>query len=271
MKKIFFAFLLTTFLSIQLYSQLIQDQGAVSTSMAGLNVTENNLWSINNNVGNLATLESTQAGLSVNNRFLISDLISGTIAFAIPLNNKAIGINYSNFGNENYQYHTAGIGYSMTLGDHVSAGVKFNYHNINLGNFYGSSSIISGDIGISAELSDELKFGAAIKNPTLSKLADYEDERLPTLIQIGFDYLISEQLHTLIAIEKDIMYPASVKAALIYQPMKSIVLRGGVGTQPTTAAFGIGTSIKSLNIDLATQYHQVLGFSPEISINYCFK
>ena len=159
----------------------------------------------------------------------------------------------------------------MTLGDHVSAGVKFNYHNINLGNFYGSSSIISGDIGISAELSDELKFGAAIKNPTLSKLADYEDERLPTLIQIGFDYLISEQLHTLIAIEKDIMYPASVKAALIYQPMKSIVLRGGVGTQPTTAAFGIGTSIKSLNIDLATQYHQVLGFSPEISINYCFK
>ena len=53
--------------------------------------------------------------------------------------------------------------------------------------------------------------------------------------------------------------------------MKSIVLRGGVGTQPTTAAFGIGTSIKSLNIDLATQYHQVLGFSPEISINYCFK
>ena len=104
--------------------------------MAGLNVTENNLWSINNNVGNLATLESTQAGLSVNNRFLISDLISGTIAFAIPLNNKSIGINYSNFGNENYQYHTAGIGYSMTLGDHVSAGVKFNYHNINLGTLW---------------------------------------------------------------------------------------------------------------------------------------
>ena len=271
MKKTFLAFLLIAFLYNQSNSQIVYDQGAVSTSMAGLNVTENNLWSINNNIGNLAILESTQVGVSVNSRFLVSDLITGTLAFALPFNNKAIGVNYSNFGNENYQYHTAGVGYSMILGEHISAGIKLNYHYINLGNFYGNSSIISGDIGICAELSDDLKFGASLKNPTLSKLADYEDERLPTMIQIGFDYLISEQLHTLIAVEKDIMYPASIKAAIVYQPMKSIVLRGGVGTQPTTAAFGIGTSIKSLNIDLATQYHQILGFSPEISINYCFK
>jgi len=271
MKKTYLSFFFIFILSFHLKSQVIHDQGAVSTSMAGLNVTENNLWSINNNVGNLAGLNNTQVGISINNRFLLSDLITGTIAFALPFNNKAIGVNYSNFGNENYQYHTAGVGYSMKLGEHISAGMKLNYHYINLGNYYGNSSIISGDIGLSAELSSDLKFGASLKNPTLSKLADYEDERLPTLIQVGFDYIISEQLHTLIAIEKDIMYPPSVKAAIIYQPMKSFTLRGGVGTQPTTAAFGIGTSIKSLNIDLATQYHQILGFSPEISIHYCFK
>jgi hypothetical protein len=239
--------------------------------MAGLNVTECNLWSVNNNIGNLASLQTTQVGISINNRFLISDLSTGTLAFAIPFNKKAIGINYSNFGNENYQYHTAGLGYSMELGEHITAGMKLNYHYINLGNFYGNSSIISGDIGLCAELSSELKFGASIKNPTLSKLADYEDERLPTLIQIGFDYLISKQLQTLIAIEKDILYPASIKAAIIYQPIDSFTLRGGVGTQPTTAAFGIGTSIKTLNIDLGTQYHQILGFSPELTIQYSFK
>ena len=67
------------------------------------------------------------------------------------------------------------------------------------------------------------------------------------------------------------MYPVSVKAAIIYKPIESFILRGGVGTQPTTVAFGIGTIIKSLNINLASQYHQVLGFSPELSIHYCFK
>ena len=159
----------------------------------------------------------------------------------------------------------------MKLGDHIAAGIKLNYHYINLGNYYGNNSIISGDIGLIAELSSDLKFGASLKNPTLSKLADYEDERLPTLIQIGLDYLISDQLQTLIAIEKDIMYPASMKAAVIYKPIDNFILRGGVGTQPTTVAFGIGTSIKSLNIDIATQYHQILGFSPELSIHYSFK
>ena len=60
-------------------------------------------------------------------------------------------MNYSNYGNEYYQYHTAGIGYSMNLGKNISAGLKMNYHNINLGSFYGSSSIISGDLGIIAK------------------------------------------------------------------------------------------------------------------------
>ena len=271
MKKTFVLLLLIIISNFHLYGQIVHDQGAVSTSMAGLNVTESNLWSINNNIGNLADLENKQVGISINNRFLVPDLTTGTLAFALPFNNKAIGINYSNYGNENYQYHTAGLGYSMKLGEHVSAGMKLNYHYINLGNYYGNTSIISGDIGLCAELSTDLKFGASLKNPTLSKLAEYEDERLPTLIQIGFDYSISDQLQTLIAIEKDILYPASVKAAIIYQPMDSFVLRGGIGTQPTTAAFGIGTSIKALHLDLAAQYHQILGFSPELSIHYSFK
>ena len=73
MKKTSLTFLLVAILSFQLKSQMVHDQGAVSTSMAGLNVTESNLWSINNNIGNLAKLENTQVGISINNRFLLSD------------------------------------------------------------------------------------------------------------------------------------------------------------------------------------------------------
>ncbi len=271
MKKSYFFPIISIFLSFQTYGQVIHDQGAISTSMVGLNVTEENLWSINNNVGNLSTLENTQVGVSINNRFLISDFTTAALAFALPLNKFSIGINYSNYGNEFYQYHTAGIGYSMNLGKNISAGIKMNYHNINLGNFYGSSSIISGDLGVIAKLRQDLTMGVAIKNPTLSQLSDFEDERLPTLIQLGFNYSISDQLHTLIAIEKDIMYPASIKTAITYQPMQSLNLRVGVGTFPTTIGFGLGSNIKQMQIDIAAQYHQVLGFSPEISIQYSFK
>ena len=79
---------------------MIYDQGAISSSMAGLYVTEVNLSSVNNNIGNLADLENTQVGVNINNRFLMPELTTGSIVFAVPFNKSAVGINYSNFGNQ---------------------------------------------------------------------------------------------------------------------------------------------------------------------------
>jgi hypothetical protein len=158
----------------------------------------------------------------------------------------------------------------MQLGKNISGGLKFNYLLLNLGDLYGSKSIFSADLGLNAQLSSELKMGVIIKNPTLAKLADFEDERIPTSIQLGFDYSVSDQLSTIIAIEKDVLYAASIKAAIIYSPLEKFTIRAGVGTSPTTFGFGVGTSIKKINIDLGTQYHQILGFSPELSLTTNF-
>ena len=252
------------------FSQIIFDQGATSTAIVGASVTQTNLWSINNNIGSLSSIEGVQAGFSFNNRFLVSDFSTNTAAFAIPFNNAAVGLIYSNYGNENYQIHKVGAGYSMRLGDNISGGLKFNYLLLNLGDFYGSKSIFSADLGLNAKLNSDLKMGVIIKNPTLSKIADFEDERIPTIIQLGFDYSVSEQLNTIIAIEKDILYAASVKAAIIYSPIEKMTIRAGVGTYPTSFGFGLGTSYKNVFFDLGTQYHQVLGFSPELSITTNF-
>lgn len=271
MKKLNFIIIVSIFICFNAKSQMIYDQGAISSSMAGLYVTEVNLSSVNNNIGNLADLENTQVGVNINNRFLMPELTTGSIVFAVPFNKSAVGINYSNFGNQFFQYHSAGICYSMKLGKKLSGGIKLNYHHMDLGDNYGSASIVSGDVGFSAKLSSDLDLGVLIKNPTLSKLADYEDERLPTLFQVGLNYSISDQLSTSIGIEKDIMFPTSIKAAIIYSPLTALKIRGGIGTNPTTAAFGIGTSLKKLHFDMAAQYHQVLGFSPEVSLTYYIK
>ena len=41
-----------------------------------------------------------------------------------------------------------------------------------------------------------------IRVPLSNEIADFEDERIPTIIQLGFDYSVSDQLNTIIAIEK---------------------------------------------------------------------
>ena len=258
----FFSYTSTNFIA------QLNNQGASSTAMAGANVNEINIWSINNNISNIAHLKETQIGISVNNRFLLADLSTGSLAFTLPLKTGVIGASYSNFGNTYYQQHNAGFGYAMKLGENFSGGMKINYDYINLGNVYGSSSVISADIGLNAKLSSELNMGIIIKNPTLASPTNKSDDQFPTLIQLGMEYTVSEQLHTVIAIEKDILYPASFKAAFVYQALDIMVFRAGIGTNPTTAAFGFGTEIKGFQFDFGTQYHQLLGFSPEFSLIY---
>ena len=67
------------------FSQILFDQGATSTAICGANVTQTDVWSINNNIGSLAKIESISLGVSINNRFLISDFSTGALAFVLPL------------------------------------------------------------------------------------------------------------------------------------------------------------------------------------------
>jgi hypothetical protein len=270
MKKHFLPLLFFIISPIILNAQLIFNNGAISTSMAGLNSTSSNVWSINNNIGQLSNMEFSSASISVFQPFLVSDFTTSSIAVGLLSKNGGFGISYSNYGNEFLQFHSTGLGYSMSLNDQFSGGIKINYHYINAGNIYLNKSAISADLGIGAQLNEELKIGVQIINPTLSELDDYDNERIPTVMQIAIGYELSDEVSAHFAVNKDIIYPASFLAAIEYKPNKSIVFRGGVGTNPSLASFGIGTSLKKFMIDIAAQYHQILGFSPEISLTYSF-
>ena len=271
MKKHLYPLLFFIISPIVFNAQLVFNSGAISTSMAGLNTTSANVWSVNNNIGQLANLEFSTVSAGVFQPFLISDLSTSSIAVGILSKNGGFGISYSNYGNEFLQFHSTGIGYSMSLNEQLSGGVKINYHYINAGNVYLNKSTVSADIGIAAQLNKELKIGVQIINPTMAELDDFDNERIPTIMQIAVGYDLSKEVSAHFAVNKDIIYPASFLAALEYKPNTSIQFRGGIGTNPSLASFGIGTNFKKFQIDIAAQYHQILGFSPEISLTYSFK
>lgn len=256
---------------ILLNAQLTFNHGAISTSMAGLNATSSNVWSVNNNIGQLANIDYSKASISIYQPFLVSDFTTSSIAVGILSKKGGFGISYSNYGNEFLQFHSTGVGYSMSLNDQLSGGIKINYHYINAGNVYLTKSAISADVGIAAQLNEELKIGVQILNPTLSQLDDYDNERIPTVMQIAIGYELSKEVAAHFAVNKDIIHPASFIAAIEYKPNKSIIFRGGVGSNPNLASFGIGTNLKKFQVDVAAQYHQILGFSPEISLTYSFE
>ena len=270
MKKRHFFSLIICLLYLNGFSQLLENGGASSTAMAGLNVNSKNVWSINNNIGQLADIKSSAISINLFQPFLLKDFNTSSIAIGIKTKNGAFGINYSNYGNEFLQIHSSGFGYSMKLNEVFKSGIKLNHVYINAGDFYNSKSIVYADFGLAAELTKELDIGLSIKNPSLVKLDDYDNERIPTVIQFAANYKFSEMLSLQTGIRKDMIYPLSFLTAIDYQPTEKIILKGGIGTNPTIASLGIGVIIKKIELNFATQLHQILGWSPDFSITYDF-
>jgi hypothetical protein len=48
----------------------------------------------------------------------------------------------------------------------------------------------------------------------------------------------------------------------------ALALRLGFGSDPSQYAFGFGWKLKTFRLDVAAGYHQVLGFSPQVSLTY---
>ena len=84
-------------------------------------------------------------------------------------------------------------------------------------------------------------------------------------------YYGSKLLKTLKILNSGIPLILWITRAIEYQPSEKIFLSGGIKSNPSIASFGISMSQKQFTICAATQIHQFLGWSPDLSIIYQFK
>jgi hypothetical protein len=140
--------------------------------------------------------------------------------------------------------------------------------NVRLGQDYGQKSAFTGAVGLMMNLSKEIAVGVHVYNPTRTKFADYNNERLPTIMKLGLDYKFSEKVFLAVETEKDMDFGAIVRVGIEYNPIDILYLRGGISTNPTLSSFGFGLKLKDFKLDLSTSYHQTLGITPGISIIY---
>jgi len=254
------------------------DIGARSAGMANASVTISDLWSVHHNQAGLARLEKIAAGIYYENKFLLSELGLKAAAVAIPVGDDqgtrgVFGISMSFFGYSLYNDTKVGLAYSKSFGDKFSAGIQLDYLSTRIGGDfdYGKKGSVVVEGGIQAQLSDNLSIGAHLFNPTRAKIADYDDERVPTIIRIGVDYTFSEKVFVSIETEKDIDFKPVYKAGLEYRAIEELYLRAGISTNPTLNTFGFGLNLKQFTFDFAFSIHQVLGFSPQLSLTYKLK
>lgn len=252
----------------QVYSQIGARSGGIGNT--GLCLTD--VWSVYNNPGAFGMLEKTSLGVSAENRFLLKQLSTQSLAFGYHTEKSGnFGLHFQQYGFNLYREMQGGLVYGMKLFENFSAGVTIDYHGVFLAENYGSKNTVSAGLGIHYAATKNLKFGMRVRNINRAKLADFNDERLPTYFGLGMLYQAGKKTFCTLEAEKDLSHPVNVKAGIEIQPHDIFSVRLGVNSYPFQSTFGFGLNLKNFLFDASAQWHTSLGMSPAFSIQYRFQ
>ncbi len=244
--------------------------GARQAGMGNASVMQSDMWSLWHNQAGLAFLDKTMVGVYYDNRFLVPEYGYKTFGVVVPTKRGVIGMSFSYFGYSLYNEKKIGLAYAKSFSDKFSIGIQLNYLNTFIGHDYGSKGTLAVEVGFMAQPIENVFIGAHVYNPTRSKLAIYEDERVPTIYRLGIGYKAGERAFIGVEIEKQLDYVPRFKAGVEYGLTENFFLRTGLSIKPLENSFGVGYKVKGLIIDLAFSTNRELGMTPHVSMIYTF-
>ena len=227
-------------------------------------------WQLFMNPAGMAGIDAPQAGAYFEQRYLLSDLSYGTAGFAMPFKDRHYaGLDFSGFGFGGYNEARIGLAYATTLFEKLSLGAKVNYARTSIEN-YGSAGAVFIDLGVSLEIIEGLSMGARVFNANQGELDSEIGEQIPTTLDLGAAYQVTDRVLFLVDVQKQVNFPTSFRGGIEYGVLDFLQVRAGVSTQPVTVNFGIGLDYKGIEFDFANSLHEYLGYTPSISLSYRF-
>lgn len=256
--------------------------GARAVALGNASATlHNEVWAAANNPAGLSTLTRPTAGAYFENRYLITSLNVAAVAVALPLGivepaaagqpahaeRGVVALEAQHFGGALYKEVRVGAAYGYRLGV-VSIGGRVDMLQVSFQDL-GSRRAVVGSLGGQAEVvPGHLTFGVYLYNLNQAKLADYQDERVPTVLRAGLAYHPSKQVLVVVESEKDVEHDAGFKAGLEYLPAPAVALRAGYASLSQQTTGGVGVKTSNFQFDYAAGWHSVLGVSQFLSMSW---
>ena len=254
------------------------------------------VWSMGNNVAGLGEVQRPTVGFYGENRYFSTALNVAALNLALPLGrqpaaatgpaavmpgaeggsdapaprswarNGVVGLEVQRFGGQLYNETRVGVGYGYRSGQ-ISLGGRVDMLQVSIEGL-GSRRVAMGTLGGQIEvLPRRLSFGAALYNISQTRLASYQDERVPTVLKAGLAYRPGPQVLLLVEAEKDVERDANFKVGLEYRPVPVLAARLGLASLTEQASAGIGVQAGAFQIDYAAAFQQALGFSQHLSVS----
>lgn len=216
------------------------------------------------NAGALTRLERTQLALYYEPQpFGIDELSSGGVSAAFPTPIVVIGVGGTQYGFDLYKEISGSLGCAGKISG-IGVGFMLNYYSVAIKR-YGSAGSLAADLGVVIPLWEKVSMGVSMMNFTGATIGASR-ERIPQSLTFGLGYTPVPSLRLAIDVQKELSFEASARFGVEYQPLKAIIVRGGVANNPSTAAGGIGLRVHFVNFDFALSHHPELGWSNTISL-----
>lgn len=174
-----------------------------------------------------------------------------------------LGANYSHFGDADYHEQQATLATTMRVAQWLTVGVYGIYSNIGTADaHYRQQHWLDGGIIMQVAVNRIFKWGWYFVTNSRSW-----DEERPVGVRAGITYSPLAELFT--AVELSSEERLHLRFGMEYVYSSRYYARAGLSTNPLVFTFGVGCRLSHYNIDLATEVHPVLGFSPQISLGLC--
>ena len=246
--------------------------GARTSGMGYCGLTLVDIWGAQHNQANLGFIQQYHAGAYYENRFGLKETGYKNVAFILPVGKtNGFSVVANQYGYKQYTESKYGLGYGKKLTEGFGLGLQINYNSLRLGDIYGKKQTLTAEFGIRAKLLDKLTFAAHIYNVSRTMLnQSLTKEYIPTCIRTGIEYSLSNTAKILFENESTINYKTNFRIGAEYTLKQKMFFRTGFNAYPFSAAFGFGYKYKSLQFDASANYHQILGFSPNLSLQFSF-
>jgi len=242
--------------------------GAGSAGLGGSSVMLEDLWAVMNNPAGMAGRSHVSLGTSLEQGYFMKELGNYALAAAVPAGNGCFGLGAAFSGYASWIDQRLIIGYGRKLGQKLMTGINLVYIYQKAGDESPALHQVSYKIGAMVDLSDSFSLGFATFNPFGFYYKSEPHATLPGNIRLGMAYRYSREFFLTVEIDKEMEHSPSIMTGCEMTFKELIFIRLGIKALPVQYSFGAGVRYQRFLLDFSSCYHQYLGFTPLVSIQY---
>ncbi|MDZ7717107.1 MAG: hypothetical protein U5J95_12940 [Balneolaceae bacterium] len=199
-----------------------------------------------------------------------SELTDMAVAATYPTEFGVIGAGVYRYGDDLFNENQLRVSYKNSFqGFHY--GAALNYNHVVQGDGHGSFGALGINVGLAAQIIDNLWIGAKATNINQPKYGEFNNiaEEPVRDLSIGFAYQVSDLFLFTSDVYKDVRFPVSYRGGAEIKIIENLRGRAGVTTEPLTFSAGFGYNTDLWGINIVAQQHEnpVLGISPGLDLN----